>query len=98
MSLDAQVEVARLVGVVSLGLLDKLKKTEDSLIKVLSFSDGILEADPVVVLTDVAHDYAAETTAESAVVNIRSTLPTAPFPPPLFPLPYAAKTATPSPL
>ena len=56
----------------SLGLLDKLKKTEDGLIKVLSFSDGIVEVDPVVVLTDVAHDYGAESTAESAAVNIRS--------------------------
>jgi hypothetical protein len=68
------VEVPRLVGMLSLGLLDKLKKTEDGLIKVLSFSDGIVEMDPVVVLTNVAHGYGAESTAESAAaVNIRST-------------------------
>ena len=54
---------------VSLCLLDKLKKTENSLIKVLSFSDGIVEVDPVVVLTDVAHDYGAESTAETTAVN-----------------------------
>ena len=40
----------------------------------MSFSDGIVEVDSVEVLTDAAHDYAAESTAESMAVNIRSTL------------------------
>ena len=66
-------KVPRLVGVVSLGLLDKLKKAENSQVKVLSLSDGIVEVDPVVVLTNVAHVCAAEITAESAAVNVRST-------------------------
>jgi hypothetical protein len=56
---------------VALSLLDKLKKTKDSLVKGLSLGDGIVEVDPVVVRTDVGHVYVAKSTVESMASNGR---------------------------
>ena len=62
-------EVPRFVGEVSLGLLEKLKEAEDSLVKILPRSEAVFEVDPVEVLMNVAHDYVAESTAEVVAVN-----------------------------
>jgi hypothetical protein len=59
----------------------------------LSFSDGIVEVDPVVVLTDVAHDYAPKVPPK-----VQLSIFGAHLPPHFFPLPYPIGTATPAPL
>jgi hypothetical protein len=69
MPFDRQVEMPRLVRVISLGLLEKLKKAEDGLIEILSLSDQIVEVNPVVILANVVHHDAPETTSESAAVQ-----------------------------
>jgi hypothetical protein len=75
MSFDRQVEMPRLVWVILLGLLEKLKKVEDGLIEILSLSDRIVEVNPVVILTNVVHHDAAETTSESAAVQYSMSTP-----------------------
>jgi hypothetical protein len=65
----------RLVWVILLGLLEKLKKAEDGLIEILSLSDQIVEVNPVVILANVVHHDAPETTSESAAVQYSMSTP-----------------------
>jgi hypothetical protein len=75
MPFDRQVEMPRLVWVISLGLLEKLKKAEGGLIEILSLSDRIVEVNPVVILANVVRHDAPETTSESAAVQYSMSTP-----------------------